>query len=388
MSEIRNISLTLSNHRHNKSYSLALESAGDGFVVNFAYGAIGSLQKPGTKTPKPVTLEAAEKIYAKLLHEKTEIPCDCCGGVYSVFGGESQPPVSHAPGAKQSVAKRATPVATPESAPVHPKFSPALLEPITVEQAGSYIVNPAYGAQRKFDGVRMAISRVGGSTVAFNRLGKQIPIPAALALQLSEIKGVRQYMLDGEFVGGEYVAFDLIEFAGVSDFREQSYSHRWEVLTGLLFDSGIKVAALATTQAEKMALIETEHEHRGEGVVFRKLSAPYMPGRQGFDVKLKYWASATLRICDKGPKYRDDGHNSFAVEALVLAKDTWINVGRVTCKGPLPAIGTYREVKYLYLAVGSRLYQAEDLGAREDVTDADCGFAQLKRKQSAERLAA
>src|ERR1017187_5019374 len=215
MSEIRNISLTLSNHRHNKSYSLALESAGDGFVVNFAYGAIGSLQKPGTKTKSPVTLEVAEKIYTKLLHEKTEIPCDCCGGVYSVVGGESQPPVSHAPGAKQSVAKRAISVATPESAPVHPKFSPALLEPITVEQAGSYIVNPAYGAQRKFDGVRMAISRVGGSTVAFKRLGKQIPVPSDLAMKLLLIQAqfpapVIEYMLVGEFEGGEYHAFDLI----------------------------------------------------------------------------------------------------------------------------------------------------------------------------------
>jgi hypothetical protein len=61
----------------------------------------------------------------------------------------------------------------------------------------------------------------------------------------------------------------------------------------------------------------------------------------------------------------------------------WVNVGSVTCKGPIPAIGTYREVKYLYVGVGGRLYQPEDWGAREDVTDADCSFTQLKHKAKA-----
>jgi hypothetical protein len=60
--------------------------------------------------------------------------------------------------------------------------------------------------------------------------------------------------------------------------------------------------------------------------------------------------------------------------------------GSVTCKGPLPEIGTYREVKYLYVGVGGHLYQPEDWGAREDVTPADCGYHQLKLKQDKEEL--
>jgi ATP-dependent DNA ligase len=281
----------------------------------------------------------------------------------------------------------------PVAQDVHPRFMPALLEAISTDQAGNYVTNPAYGAERKYDGHRHAISHVNGHTVSFNRLGKQIPIPSEVALQLLSIQPMvgRRYMLDGEYVGGEYMAFDLIEMGWTAEeaasYREEPYSQRHADLTKLLGGTGIKVAPLAKTEAEKMAMIATEVEHRGEGIVFHHLGKGYMPGRQGVDVKFKLWSSATLRIC---AKKKQDGHNSFAVEAwkLIDGKQVWVNVGRVTLtKSPTPpAIGTYREVKMLYLGVGERLYQPEDLGERTDVTDEDCAFSKLKLKQAAERL--
>jgi hypothetical protein len=100
-----------------------------------------------------------------------------------------------------------------------------------------------------------------------------------------------------------------------------------------------------------------------------------MPGKAGVNRKLKFWESATVRVSQK---LKNDSAHSFGVE--VLDAGVWKSVGNVTCKGPLPALGTFREIKYLYVAAGGSLYQPEDLGARTDVTDADCDAAKLKHK--------
>ena len=100
-----------------------------------------------------------------------------------------------------------------------------------------------------------------------------------------------------------------------------------------------------------------------------------MPGKQGVNTKLKFWESCTVRVTQKT---KNDSAHSFGVE--VLDAGVWKSVGNVTCKGPLPALGTFRECKYLYVGAGGNLYQPEDLGARSDVTDADCDAAKLKHK--------
>jgi len=54
-----------------KVYQVALEPAGERFVVNFAYGRRGSTLSTGTKTNVPVDLERARTIFDKLVREKT-----------------------------------------------------------------------------------------------------------------------------------------------------------------------------------------------------------------------------------------------------------------------------------------------------------------------------
>src|SRR5688572_23547149 len=54
-----------------KVYEVDLCEAGDGFVVNFRYGRRGTELKEGTKTIAPVSLAEAEKIFQKLIDEKT-----------------------------------------------------------------------------------------------------------------------------------------------------------------------------------------------------------------------------------------------------------------------------------------------------------------------------
>jgi bifunctional non-homologous end joining protein LigD len=182
---------------------------------------------------------------------------------------------------------------------------------------------------------------------------------------------------------GEYVAFDLLELDG-EDLRSIPYIERygrlWSRLQGI-----VKIAPLYQGADAKFAMLLGEREANGEGVVFKRLDAPYMPGRKGTNVKIKFWESATVRVCDKK---KQDGHASFAVE--VLRNGKWYPVGSVTLtKTPdIPESGTYREVAYLYVGAGGRLYQPEDLGPRTDVDASDCTWAQLKQKQEVRRLAA
>jgi hypothetical protein len=67
----KKVALFFQEGTSDKEYHLALAESGGKYVVNFKYGRRGSNLKDGTKTPSPVSLEEAEKIYAKYLKEKT-----------------------------------------------------------------------------------------------------------------------------------------------------------------------------------------------------------------------------------------------------------------------------------------------------------------------------
>ena len=54
-----------------KVYEVDLCEVGEKFVVNFRYGRRGTDLKEGTKTTNAVDFEEAEKIFQKLVDEKT-----------------------------------------------------------------------------------------------------------------------------------------------------------------------------------------------------------------------------------------------------------------------------------------------------------------------------
>jgi predicted DNA-binding WGR domain protein len=53
-----------------KVYQAALETQGEGFVVNIAYGRRGSTLQTGTKTAAPMEYDSAKRTYDKLVGEK------------------------------------------------------------------------------------------------------------------------------------------------------------------------------------------------------------------------------------------------------------------------------------------------------------------------------
>jgi bifunctional non-homologous end joining protein LigD len=392
MNAPRNISLELRNDRHSKVYNIQLEAAKGApglFVVNFQYGAIGATLNTGSKTKVPVEYDAATRIFERLIAEKSRA-CDCCGSAYVQVGSTAV--------AVSNPMKKA-PASEPVHFPSRQSFTPELLEPLDISPTSTepdrYTRNDSFGAQRKYDGVRLAVDyRSPSDFGGFNRKGEPVSIPEPVLAHLRKIN--TPMMLDGEWIAasGRYVAFDLLSMFA-DDTRTRPYSERYQLLTVALRtgsapaftansgpDAAVIIAPLYLGTKEKTQALASEIATQGEGLVYKKLSAPYMPGRRGVNVKRKLWKSATVRIC---AKVKDDGKNSFAVE-VQTAPGKWYNVGTVTCtkSATLPMIGTFRECRYLYLGVGNRLYQPIDCGQRFDVDNSDCSFDQLKKKQSVE----
>lgn len=73
MKRIKQTTLHYQDDRSDKIYEVDLLSAGDdGYIVNFRYGRRGANLKEGTKTTKPVPLPEAEKLFDKLVKDKTK----------------------------------------------------------------------------------------------------------------------------------------------------------------------------------------------------------------------------------------------------------------------------------------------------------------------------
>jgi predicted DNA-binding WGR domain protein len=68
----RKVDLFFQEGTSDKEYHIQLNPEGSGYVVNFQFGRRGGPLNEGTKTPKPVSLDEADKIYEKLLKEKTK----------------------------------------------------------------------------------------------------------------------------------------------------------------------------------------------------------------------------------------------------------------------------------------------------------------------------
>jgi len=115
-----------------------------------------------------------------------------------------------------------------------------------------------------------------------------------------------------------------------------------------------------------------------EGVVFKRLDAPYVPGRPasgGPALKHKFYATLSAVVAKVNPQR--------SVELRLLGKDGWQSAGNVTIPAnhPVPKVGAVVEARYLYAFPESgSLYQPTYLGLRSDIGIEECIRSQLKFK--------
>jgi bifunctional non-homologous end joining protein LigD len=346
------ISLYYREGASDKVYQAAIEPAGDRFVVNFAYGRRGSTLTTGTKTSAPVEYDTAQKVFAKLVSEKKS---------KGYTEGADGTPYQHTD--KQSSG-----------------ILPQLLNPVEEAEVKLLLCDDNYCAQEKFDGRHLLVRKQKECVEGINKKGLVIGLPQTLADDLSTMHG--SFILDGESVGDDYHVFDLLEAHG-EDLRSLPYQKRFSKLAGLLLFARseyvhIKPVKIAFKDWQKTELWERLRQENREGIVFKRLDAPYVPGkpnRGGSQLKFKFVATLSAIITKVNIQR--------SVEVSLFNGRSLASCGNVTIPAnhEVPNVGVILEIRYLYAFKESGiLYQPVYLGLRDDVDPSECRVQQLKYK--------
>jgi len=272
-------------------------------------------------------------------------------------------------------------------------FRPQLLNVIDEDRVEELLDDDAWLMQEKHDGHRRAISQDDSRIVGINKLGETLGVSEGLAQSARRLfcgdGAPFPFLIDGELVGDRLFVFDVLQIRDgkAGDLRDMAYSDRAKRL--MLFADINKAAldclSIVETYAgreAKRAAFQRLKEENAEGVVFKKASAPYSPGRPnsgGDHLKYKFYATATFIVL--GVK---TGKRSVS---LGLLDTTGVPVEMGFCTIPanhaVPIDGALVEVRYLYAYPnGGKVYQPIYLGQRDDVRREDCQLAQLKFKSS------
>jgi bifunctional non-homologous end joining protein LigD len=339
-----------------KEYHASIEPAGQRFVVNFAYGRRGSTLNTGIKTNVPVDLEAATRIFNKLVAEKK---------VKGYTEGEA-----------------GTPYERTEKEDRVTGFLPQLLNPIDENEVEKLIEDNDWAAQEKFDGRRVLIQKDGAAIHGINRKGLLVGLPSSLVHASSVFEA--DFIIDGECVGEHFHAFDILLHKG-GDVREQPYDHRAAELMNLLASGQqrhIHYANTAWKAAEKEQLLTILKEEGKEGIVFKRTDAAYGAGRPnsgGTQLKHKFYATLSALVGTINAKR--------SIELKLFADSGLVTAGNVTIppNKTIPKVGQVVEVRYLYAFKESgSVYQPVYLGLRSDVMQTECLTSQLKFKNDEE----
>lgn len=356
MSENR-VTLHCQEGSSDKLYSVWMEPEASGYMVRAQWGRRGGPMQSGVKTPAPVPLEKANALLAKIIREKQ-------GKGYVPYGEAS---------ASYTV------VDNPKDTGVRLM----LLSAASEEDIESFIKDPAWGAQQKLNGKRIAVKMTGTEIIGINKKGLECSIPESVKSEISrmeELEGV----LDGELVADVYNVFDVAHMTGIK------LSERMDTLKtfcSALDSSIVKFIPFVPGEAEKRDLVDRLRRDRKEGVVFKRLDSVYTPGkienlRKAIAVKVKFYSEGSFIVGD----YTDK--NSVTLFATAGAGDgERIAVGKVTVPAKYQnqiAAGKIARVRYLYATEASILYQPnldpDDSGSvvRDDQTPMDCPLTQLK----------
>jgi bifunctional non-homologous end joining protein LigD len=311
----------------------------------------------GTKTQTPVDHETAAGIFTKLVNEKK---------AKGYTEGPDGTPYQNTPKEDRVTG-----------------LLPQLLNPIDEQEVKRLLKDPYWALQEKFDGRRVLLQKQGETITAINRKGLTIGFASSIGISAQKITS--NFIMDGECVGDVFYAFDLLEWDD-EDYRSKPYSRRLVQLSSVLLNrptvTHIEFVQTATDPANKERLFRHLQAERKEGVVFKRLSAPYTPGRPnsgGNQLKHKFYATCSAVLSKSNDKR--------SIELRLLNGQGWIPCGNVTIPPnfKVPAVGEVVECRYLYaFRESNALYQPVYLGPRRDIEQHECVLSQLKYKGTGE----
>jgi bifunctional non-homologous end joining protein LigD len=350
---------------HSKYYDVALKREGSGFVVMATYGAIGGNATPWPIVSTPVGFAEAWAAYAKRIRTQIETK-----GYTTNADGVTMVPWQEALGSKASPAQVS---AEPVAAKIHSGWEPLLLKDLDERlDLPRVLGDDGWAAQEKLDGHRISLKKEGPLVRGINRTGYYRSIPDSVIATAQRLPYRDVTVLDGELIGEVYYAFDLLMVDG-SDLTRMPYEERWAALADLVEGTGLVAVTIKRTPVEKRNLLETLRRERAEGIVFKRLHAPYRPGRTDDYLRYKFVKELDAVVSSINDR------KSVGLQ-LRSGKD-WVDVGNVTLTKGLPKVGDVITVRYLYCLVGGKLYQPRIMKIRGDKKPNECTLDQIIYKK-------
>ena len=156
--------------------------------------------------------------------------------------------------------------------------------PTSIKNASRYLNDSNYGISQKVDGHRLLVKIQERKLLGYNRQGDRRPIPSTLN-SLTKLPGVWHF--DGELIKGEYYVFDLLE-TPQGDITNMPFSDRDKMLQNALKFQSPVLHYLPTHTQNKREFFDYCQDTNAEGVVFKRLNAPYVEGRNKKQLKFKF----------------------------------------------------------------------------------------------------
>ena len=346
-----------------KVYQMQLVEVSPGaFQVQVQYGRRGATLASLSKPPQPTTQEKAKKVYDTLFKEKY---------------GKGYRPMDGVAASQMVLADKELTLHRPQ-----------LLNPVADQDVPALVNDANWWMQEKYDGHRrMMDADAAGKLGSINRKGERVAFPVAVEQALSVLKLPTPWRVDGELIGDTYVIFDVLEWGGASlealPVRERvDYMDKIKALVvkAKTKASALHVAETYKDSKAKAAFLQEAKDRHLEGVVFKRVDAPYVPGRPasgGSQQKCKFVQMATCRVQEL-----HDTKRSVQLE-LQTTSGVWRGVGSVTIpvNFTIPSKGALVEIRYLYAYPQGALAQPVYLGERDDVDVNACMESQLRFKQ-------
>lgn len=343
--------------RSNKRYVATIvpvDNDPSGWIVVAEWGPIGGGVQTATKTKGTVSWDKAVATYEKLIRSKL------AKDYKPVAGG------------------RVVDLVVEGDTGMRPQLANAT-DGATVERM---LRDPDWALEVKYDGVRGMVEIRDGEVVAANRKGRAMPLPAPVREALKAIPF--DVDLDGEVVGDRYHVFDIMLEAD-RNLRQEGQKARRRRLEAMPLRGAVSIAERAEDEAGKRALRERVRRDGGEGVVYKRVDAPYRvdrPSSGGDWLKEKNWEELSAVVSHVNEK------RSVAIH-LLAGDGSEVPVGNVTIPSNhgVPEAGDVVEVRYLYAFPDGSLYQPTYEKPRPDVTPDECTADQRKfvRRDDARR---
>ena len=257
-----------------------------------------------------------------------------------------------------------------------------LLTEVTPQEAARLIEDNRYGAQTKENGKRRIIVREYDEIYCFNREGEKCDLPLAVFKILRQ-HDLERFVIDVELCGSEsnpqVKIFDALilgdGLGGLQVLAEDKYWYRLERVKEDFgnFHPMFQVLETTRTSAEKLALTKKLYAEKAEGVVFKRMSAPYRQGRANQHYKLKFVKTLDAVVIGPSPEGKDSVELGLYDSVGKLHRICSSSLIGKQCLRPHDVV----EIRYLYGTKTLHVVQPRIIQKRDDKHPRKCLLDQI-----------